>query len=340
LHFYYRNNKDQVRAYVKFKRYNGIFRNNRVVIEIKKSEKPSLLQKEQLLTRIFLTRKDERTVNNYKEIMDGFIKGVSKKQSSKYNIKNAVHKSSSVAYPIVDELLKKGFLKQIGTMPPKRGRRINEVPVYELTPYGQVLLGYLKDKTDTIMDGIKSFQDYPFYTPFCTLVLTAQEAAPQGVVFESAYIWLESLGSFNSSVESLLQIILTEMDKTVNQELKAQITELLSQKFETLYEEEQMFVCEYFGQMTRLKYLQKLHGKELSEYVDIANKWGPEYIVYKCEKCGKIIEKTNPFEIKPLCDKCANLTTQNPTEETNQTPERAPENAHAQLPWKHPIGFP
>lgn len=276
-------------------------RNKVVIIEIKNSEKTSLLQKGQLLTRIFLTRNDRRTINNYKEIMQEFH---SKKQASQYEIQIALHKSGAIMDDIVKKLLKKEFLKQIRTRPSKRGG-ISKVAIYELTPYGQVLLGYLEDDIDTIMEGVKSFNDNPFYI----LALTALEEAPQKVILNSAYIWLES---FNSSIESVLQIILTEMDKTLNQNLSALIRKKLLQQYELLDEGDKLIVFEYFCEMTRLKYLQKLRGQDLNQYFSDANLYGEEYIVYKCEKCGKNNLTTNPFETKMFCDKCANSTIQNP----------------------------
>jgi hypothetical protein len=275
-------------------------RNKMVVIEIKKSEKTNLLQKEQLLTRIFLTRNDERTVNNYKEIMQGFH---DKKQASQYEILKALRKSGAIMDDIVKKLLKNEFLKQIGTRTAKRGG-ISNVPIYELTPYGLVLLGYLEDDIDTIMEGVKSSND-----PFYTLELIALKEAPRKVILNSVYIWLES---FNSSVENLLQIILAEMDKTPNQNSIALIRKKLSQQYELLDDGEKLLVFEYFCEMTRLKYLQKLRGQDLYQYFSDANQWGFEYIVYKCEKCGKNNPTTNPFETKKFCDKCANSTMQNP----------------------------
>jgi len=255
-----------------------------------------------------MTRNDKRTVNNYKQILQGFIQGPSKKQASQYEIQKAIHKSGSIMDDIFKRLLAKGFLICIGERPPKRGG-ISKVAVYELTPIGHVLLGYLSDddkpraRIDIIKEGVKSFNDNPFYT----LTLSALEDAPQEIILNSVYIWLES---FNLSDEFLLQIILTESNKTQNQDLTAPIREKLLQKYELLDEIDKGIVFEYFRAMTMLKYIQKLRRGDLYLYLYDAK--FSKLIVHKCEKCGKIIKTNNPFETKKLCDECANSAIQNP----------------------------
>ena len=207
--------------------------------------------------------------------------------------------SSSTAYILIQDDLSPLYLRKKSETPSKRDRQPRN-PVYELTPNGILLLGFLLRKKALIIEALESNKGNPLYK----LSVAVYKKVPAELIFDAAY---RMLMKKQVSMEVFFDAIVIEFKSKITPDQMKELRLDLDAEYRTYSTFERDIIFEYVREKFKHQYLLGLRGEELKNYYNEARK-NLDKIVFFCQKCKKTMKTSNPFETKTICSNCSKNT--------------------------------
>ncbi|MGA2682218.1 MAG: PadR family transcriptional regulator [Candidatus Bathyarchaeia archaeon] len=266
------------------------------------------------LTQIFGERIDKKTVGNLGRILTKMVnenKPLSRNQIMR-RTDQLTQLSSSIVYPLISKLEKKGFVEVTGTVKSERGP-VPDKLMYSLTFQGQILAGALLSRPYLISRAFDSLpqQDNPIWKFSLSILKETTDSTTFHFLMGENFLrqLFDGLAKGTFDPEAFGKTILIDFNTHLarnseeSSERKA-MNELIERKYKGLCEKDQRVVFQYFKFNIESRFLNQLSGDVLTKYLELTR--NGEAIHAFCPECRKII-RCGSFPNLDVDHKCSEI---------------------------------